>query len=284
MTPAGEPQWCRETVVAPSPGEGSGRFHGVLTFIGQRVQIQNQMEVAARNTALRGASARLAHDLNNPLMLIAGYAEEMLRAFPEGDARRDDAEQIIKATERIADLTSRLLRFTRRGATNPGSVDLPALVGGLDPKFARICGDGVAIRIQGAATERQRPEHSRKARERPTASTGPSPMPLRSRRSWPRSRARRPRAPDAPNSASFAIRRGSARASRAPRWRREHTCASPCEAMERESRVGKATPSSSRSRQEKHWPTPMASRGNGAVISPMRRRIPFGIYPLPAAL
>ena len=112
------------------------------------MQIQNQMEVAARNTALRAASARLAHDLNNPLMLIAGYAEEMLRAFPEGDTHRDDAEQIIKATERIAELTSRLLRFTRRGATNPGSVDLSALVARLQPKFTRICGDAVTIRIQ----------------------------------------------------------------------------------------------------------------------------------------
>lgn len=148
LTSAGEPQWCRETVVANAPDSESRKIYGVLTLIGQRLQMQHQMEVAARNTALRGASARLAHDLNNPLMLIAGYAEEMLRAFPEGDGRRDDAEQIIKATERIAELTSRLLRFTRRAVSNPGSVDLGALVTRLDARFARICGDAVTVSVR----------------------------------------------------------------------------------------------------------------------------------------
>lgn len=154
----GDPHWCRETIVAGAPGEASPgtaspaatsrRIYGVLTFIGERVRMQRQMEVAARNAALRTVSARLAHDLNNPLMLIAGYAEEMLRAFPEGDTRREDAEQIVKATERIADLTARLLRFTRRGATSPGSVDLPALLTRLEPRFARISGEAVATRIE----------------------------------------------------------------------------------------------------------------------------------------
>jgi CheY-like chemotaxis protein len=151
MTSTGEPQWCRETVVvAPANATTSRKVYGVLTFIGERVQMQRHMEVAGRNMALRRASARLAHDLNNPLMLIAGYAEEMLRAFPEGDAHREDAEQIIKATERIAELTARLLRFTRRGTTSPGSVDLPALVARLEPRFARISGEDVTTHIEAA--------------------------------------------------------------------------------------------------------------------------------------
>jgi nitrogen-specific signal transduction histidine kinase len=39
-------------------------------------QIEQQQLTAARNSALQGLSARLAHDLNNPLMIITGYAEE----------------------------------------------------------------------------------------------------------------------------------------------------------------------------------------------------------------
>ena len=168
VTSTGDPQWCRETVVAAAPSEGSRRVYGVLTLIGERVQMQRQMEVAARHAALRGAAARLAHDLNNPLMLIAGYAEEMLRAFPEGDARREDAEQIITATERIADLTARLLRFTRRGSSNPGRVDLPALVTRLEPRFARICGEGVTTRVE---VEANLPQH--RARTWAVADSGP---------------------------------------------------------------------------------------------------------------
>lgn len=152
VTFSGEPQWCRETVVAATPGERDGKMHGVLTgvltFLGERKRMERQMEIAARHAALSGLSARLAHDLNNPLMLIAGYAEEMLRAFPEGDARREDVRQIVTATERIADVTAHLLRFTRRGATRPGSVDVAAVLTRLEPRLASLFAESVTVRIE----------------------------------------------------------------------------------------------------------------------------------------
>ena len=144
-TSSGDFQWCRETVVIAPPGEGLRKMYGVLTFIGERVWMQRQMEVAGRHAALGGLSARLAHDLNNPLMLIAGYTEEMSHAFPEGDPRREDVEQIVKATERIAEITARLTGFTRRGVMHLESVDLSAAVARLEPKFAGICGAGVTF-------------------------------------------------------------------------------------------------------------------------------------------
>jgi len=158
VTSSGEYQWCRETVVAATPGEGNGKIHGVLTgvltgiltFLGERKRIERQMEAAARHAALSGLSARLAHDLNNPLMLIAGYAEELLHAFPEGDPRREDVRQILTATERIAEVTAHLLRFTRRGTTRPGSVDVAAVLRQLEPRLAPICAESVTVRIEAA--------------------------------------------------------------------------------------------------------------------------------------
>jgi len=86
---------------------------------------------AARNSALQGLSARLAHDLNNPLMIITGYAEELLLGLKEGDPQRSNAEQILDATQRIADLTAQLLQFTRKQANPPQPVDLSGILAGL---------------------------------------------------------------------------------------------------------------------------------------------------------
>ena len=151
---SGDLEWCRETVIAPSPGlhpaDASRNIYGVLTFIGERVRLQQQMEVAARHTALTGVSARLAHDLNNPLMLIAGYAEEMLQAFPEGDVRRDDVQQIVKATERINEITSHLTRFTQKKPVHPEPVDISAAVNRLDPIFIGMCGDASSVHLESA--------------------------------------------------------------------------------------------------------------------------------------
>ena len=145
---SGDLLWCRETVVVAPPGEASRKLYGVLTFIGERVRLQRQMEIASRHAALNGLAARLAHDLNNPLMLIAGYAEEMAQAFPDGDPRAEDVAQILKATERITELTSHLTRFTRRAPAHTESVNLAAALERLEPRFAGICEEGVAMRIE----------------------------------------------------------------------------------------------------------------------------------------
>jgi CheY-like chemotaxis protein len=80
---------------------------------------------------LQGLSARLAHDLNNPLMIITGYAEELLLGLKKDDPQRSNAEQILEATQRIADLTAQLLEFTRKQANPPQPVDLSSVLAGL---------------------------------------------------------------------------------------------------------------------------------------------------------
>jgi hypothetical protein len=142
--------WCRETIVAPSGGEEPRKLYGVLTLIDERMQLALQTQVSARHEALTGLSARLAHDLNNPLMLIAGYAEEMSHAFPESDPRHEDVGQILKATERISEITAHLTRYARRGTSQPQSVDLAAAAMRLEAKLSVICGDTIAVRAEAS--------------------------------------------------------------------------------------------------------------------------------------
>jgi CheY-like chemotaxis protein len=91
-------------------------------------QIDQRELTAARNSALQGLSARLAHDLNNPLMIVTGYAEELLLGLKKDDPQRSNVDQILEATQRIADLTAQLLQFTRKQANPPQPVDLSGLL------------------------------------------------------------------------------------------------------------------------------------------------------------
>ncbi len=131
VTASGETIWCRETVRQAEPGV----LAGVLTAIGQRKELERLRITAERNSALHSLSARLAHDLNNPLMIISGYAEEMLNPLEANDPRRAELEQILAATERISSLTAQLLQFTRKQASPAERVDLAALLSGLGAKI-----------------------------------------------------------------------------------------------------------------------------------------------------
>ena len=109
VTASGAVIWCRETIRVPEPrvpGTDSERepesrtITGVLTDITLRKQLEEQLLTGQRHDALQGLSSRLAHDLNNPLMIITGYTEEILqnaiRSGPDArgrpaNSRRDRA-------------------------------------------------------------------------------------------------------------------------------------------------------------------------------------------------
>jgi two-component system cell cycle sensor histidine kinase/response regulator CckA len=101
-------------------------------------QIEQRQLTAARNAALQGLSARLAHDLNNPLMIVTGYAEELLLGLRKDDPQRSNAEQILEATQRIAALTAQLLQFTRKQANPPQPVELSAILAGFKAGEAAV--------------------------------------------------------------------------------------------------------------------------------------------------
>jgi len=74
--------------------------------------LRRQLEEAKRGGVERLA-ARLAHVSNNLLMIIGGYADEILETFEEGDSRRDDLGEILKASNRLAALAKDLNVLTR---------------------------------------------------------------------------------------------------------------------------------------------------------------------------
>ncbi len=90
----------------------------------QRILQHSKMESIGR---LAGG---VAHDFNNQLMAIMGYAELLaIRAQEEDNEEdQDSVEQILKATERASDLTAQLLAFSRKGLQKKEPVDMAEVV------------------------------------------------------------------------------------------------------------------------------------------------------------
>jgi signal transduction histidine kinase len=142
--------WCREAIRAGAPGDSRQTLTGVITDISRRMQIEEQLLVAERTDALHALASRLAHDLNNPLMIITGYSEEMLHGLSRDDPRRGDVEQILAATERISGLTAQLLAFTRRQANPKRPVDVARALAGMEEMIANAAGEGVTVELESA--------------------------------------------------------------------------------------------------------------------------------------
>lgn len=79
---------------------------------------------AAKMAAVGEMASGIAHELNNPLTTISGFAELVLEELPPDSNQRADVELILREARRARDVVRRLLDFARQSE----SVRVPANV------------------------------------------------------------------------------------------------------------------------------------------------------------
>jgi len=76
-------------------------------------RVQQQLVQASKLGAVGELAAIVAHEVNNPLTGILGFAELLLSELPEDDPRRDEAEVIRTEAVRARTIIKALLEFAR---------------------------------------------------------------------------------------------------------------------------------------------------------------------------
>jgi CheY-like chemotaxis protein len=70
-------------------------------------------DLARQLAAVQESARDLAHEFNNLLTAIVGYANLLDRSFPADDPRRGDTQEIVQAAQSAADLARQLLSLGR---------------------------------------------------------------------------------------------------------------------------------------------------------------------------
>ena len=135
--------WCRETIRLTGT-----MLTGVITDITARKSMERQLLSAGRFEALYGFAGRLAHDLNNPLMIVTGYAEELMQALKPSDPLRQDAGEILGAARRIGGIAAQLTEFARRQAKPASKVTIGDAIARLGSKIAAAAGEHVVVELR----------------------------------------------------------------------------------------------------------------------------------------
>ena len=125
--------------------DSEGRLTGVggfLTDITDRLQAEEQLRQAQKMEAVGKLTGGVAHDFNNLLAVILGNAELLREEHGAGDPA---IEAVTNATRRGAELTQRLLSFSRQLPLQPAAVGVGALVDGMADMLRRTLGEKVEI-------------------------------------------------------------------------------------------------------------------------------------------
>ncbi len=154
---AGEPREFQERMPLPGRSEnewlvlkfpirdrhGERFVGGVAVDITERTQLELQRRQSQKLEAVGQLAGGVAHDFNNILGIIIGYAETLRSRAESDSAFAQNSDEILKAARRGTELIAQLLAFSRKQVTWPRIVDVNSTIIDIDKILHRIVGEDI---------------------------------------------------------------------------------------------------------------------------------------------
>jgi len=121
--------------------DADGKLIGILG-IGRDITGFHKLEAQLRHSQKMEAVGTLAggitHDFNNILSVIVGYGTMVIDTLKEGSSAKEYMSEVLIAADRAAELTKRLLDFSRKQVVDLKPVDVNELIIGLEKMLALL--------------------------------------------------------------------------------------------------------------------------------------------------
>jgi signal transduction histidine kinase len=104
--------------------ENARLYEGVTRKMGELRETQAQLVQAAKLAAIGEMAAQVAHEINNPLTSVLGFASLLVEQLPSDSALHADASLIVTEASRARDIVRDLLDFSRQRPFFPQTTDL----------------------------------------------------------------------------------------------------------------------------------------------------------------
>jgi len=128
------------------------RIVGIAADCTDQRRSEEHLRQVQRMEAVGRLAGGMAHETNNQMAVVIGFADFILRRSDLAADTRGDLLQIRRAAERTAAVTQQLLTFSRRQLVQPEVLDVSAAVGAFAPVLRRTLGEqsNLETRLTGA--------------------------------------------------------------------------------------------------------------------------------------
>ena len=126
---------------------GTSGFEMIVEDITERRLLEEQLRQSQKMEAVGQLAGGVAHDFNNLLTIIKGNSQLLLERLHEADSRRSGVEQIQKAADKAASLTSQLLAFSRKQVVAFRVLDVNAVLSNMAQLLPRLLGERIELSI-----------------------------------------------------------------------------------------------------------------------------------------
>ena len=139
------------SLITNATGKATG-FRGVARDITERKKaeqerenLQAQLFQAQKMESVGRLAGGVAHDFNNMLTIINGYAEMLAEVLPSSDPMYDSVQEIQDAGKRSAVIVRKLLAFARKQTIAPVPMSLNDSVSGMLRMLQRLIGENIDL-------------------------------------------------------------------------------------------------------------------------------------------
>jgi PAS domain S-box-containing protein len=115
--------------------------------ITDRIEAESQLRQLHKMESIGQLTGGISHDFNNLLTVILGNASLLYESLDKQPELKGLAETVLVAATRGAELTHKLLSFSRRQPLEPGCIDIGKLIDDIKPMLSRTLEESIALTL-----------------------------------------------------------------------------------------------------------------------------------------
>jgi two-component system NtrC family sensor kinase len=108
--------------------ENARLYEGVKRQMAELKQTQAQLIQSAKLAAIGELAANIAHEINNPLTSVLGFASYLAEQIQPGQPMREELDLILEEAARARDIVRDLLNFSRQREFEPELTEINSVV------------------------------------------------------------------------------------------------------------------------------------------------------------
>jgi len=144
----GEEIFLLENIRVTMAADGRIAFYdGIVEDITEQKRLREQLIQSQKMEAIGQLAGGVAHDYNNMIGIILGYANLLEEELPSSGAVSLKIKSIREAAERSANLTRQLLAFARKQVITPVALDMNEELSLLQKILGRLIGENITLTL-----------------------------------------------------------------------------------------------------------------------------------------